>query len=72
VKIFLTELNYSTLLPKAKSTNLKQINKSMAQYEGVTVIPKFDEKMFKTCPNDTSWSEDTANAMLSHWLSYLN
>jgi hypothetical protein len=75
IKIYLTEINYSSLLPQAEHSNLNRINKSMTQYKEVNIIPKLDEKVFQTSSSDihnNEWSEDTANAMLRHWLSYLN
>ena len=73
IKILLAEINYSAMLPQAEQSNINRINKSMAHIEGAIMIPKLDDKYFKTCPNDcTRWREETANAMLSHWLNHLN
>ena len=47
----------------------------MTQYKRVNIIPKLDVKVFQTSSSDihnNEWSEDTSNAMLRHWLSYLN
>ena len=47
----------------------------MTQYKGVNIIPKLVEKVIQTSSSDihnNEWSEDTANAMLCHWLSYEN
>ena len=59
----------------AEHSNLNRVNKSMTQYKEVNIIPKLYEKVFQTSSNDihnSEWSEDTASAMLCHWLSYLN
>ena len=73
IKICLTEINFSSLLPKTEQINLNKINKCIAQFEGAIIIPNLDEKSFKLSARDsTEWSEATANAMLCHWLNYLN
>jgi len=68
IKVYLTEINYSYLLPQAEHSNLNRINKSMTQYKEVNIIPKLDEKVFQTSSDihNNEWSEDTAD------LSYLD
>ena len=47
----------------------------MIQYKAVNIIPKLDEKVFRTSASDiydNKSCEDTVNTMLRHWLSYLN
>ena len=73
--IFLTEINFSKLLPKAEQTNLEAINRAMGHSDWATVIPKLPAHKFKVVANSitgTMWREDTANAMLSGWVDSLN
>ena len=73
--IFLTEINYSKLLPKAEQTNIDSINRSMGHCEWATVIPKLGTQKFKIDSNSVMgilWKEDTANSMVHHWLDFLN
>jgi hypothetical protein len=73
--VFLNEINYSKLLPRAEQTNLEAINRALGHCDWVTVIPKLRSERFKIDPNSvmgTLWREDTANAMLNHWVDSLN
>ena len=66
---------FPNLLPQAEHSNLNRKNKSMTQYKEVNIIPKLDENVFQTSSSDFNnkeWSENTANAMFCHWLSYLS
>jgi len=75
IKIYLTKSNYSTLLPQSEHSNLNRIHVAMTQYKEVNIIPKLDENVFQTSSSDfnnNEWSENTANAMFCHWLSYLS
>jgi len=67
IKIYLAEINYSSLLPQAEQSNLNRKKVSMTQYDEANIMRKLDEKVFQTSSSDflnNKWNEDTANAML--------
>jgi len=71
IKIYLTESNYSSLLPHAEHSKLNRQTKYVTEYKGVNTVPKLDEKAFQTSFNSIQ-NNEWSDAMLCLCLSCLN
>ena len=74
-KIYFPLINYSNNLPGSEISNLDKINQAIKSLSNVTVIDKLISGKFYTNPSDRTnihWSTNTANSLLSNWLSHLN
>lgn len=71
-KIFFVELNFAETLRSETKSKLNQINKAISELCMIKTIPKLNTSKFKTATDHIHWTEQTANFMLEHWLTFLN
>ena len=71
IKVRLVEINYNKTLPMAEQFNIYCINRAMLQIQDVTIIPKLEQRLFKVT-SGIQWSNETADTLIRHWISYLN
>ena len=70
--IAIPKINCPKHLSQDQRDNIKQLNKSLATFRNVRVIPELADDKFETLPGDIHWTKTTGNAMMRHWLSSLN
>lgn len=69
VQIFVPLINLPEGLPAGGRTALIRINKYVSRT--YPHIPPVDDEMFETT-SGFLWTRDTANAIFTHWVTYLN
>jgi hypothetical protein len=70
--VAIPEINIPDHLSDRVKHNIKQLNDSLHEMPNVLVIPQIDPKLFTTTFNDIHWTQNTANKLLTHWLTHLN
>lgn len=69
-RIWVPLVNFSTELPEEEQENLRTLNQHMIR--NVQHIPLLPADQFATELDDVHWTADTARAMFTHWLDFLN
>ena len=70
--IAIPDINCPAHLPRVQRDNIQLLNNSLATLRNITVIPELAAGKFKTISGDIHWTTITGNAMIAHWLSFLN
>lgn len=69
-EIWIPVINYSFSLPAAEQVTLQTLNLHIMRH--TPFIPALSSNVFRTEKDDIHWTKNTANAILDHWLSFLN
>ena len=70
--VAIPEINIADHLSDRGKRLIKQLNDSLHEMPNVLVIPQIDANLFTTTFNDIHWTQNTANTLLTHWLTHLN
>jgi len=79
-QIYIPQINFSDKFQQKQKNNLKAINSTLMEFAGLAsyfeyfgTIPTLTHNQFHTATDDiVHWTPNTANAIVSHWLNYLN
>jgi len=70
--IAIPQINIPDHLSDQVKHNLKQLNDSLDNIQGIVSLPQIHQNLFETTQNDIQWTHATANTLLTHWLRHLN
>ena len=77
-QIYIPQLNFSASLTSKERATLELLNTHLMELAGQSelesfgTIPPLPQNLFQTQKDCIHWTPNTANAMICHWLDYLN
>lgn len=69
-EIYVPLINFSKKLPIQEQENLSEVNQHIEK--NMPFLPKLDDSLFETIPDQVHWTKSTAKAMFDHWAKELN